>query len=142
MSERCEHVADAGELEPSRPNLTAFIVALGSVVVLLDISFDNVALKPIASGLGGRLSDLQWIVDAYTVAFASFLLSAGTAGDRFGNKRVFATGFLIFTIASVVCGAATSLPWLIGARVLQGIGAALIIPSSLTLMNHAYEDPG
>ncbi|MBV9733055.1 MAG: MFS transporter [Verrucomicrobia bacterium] len=142
MSEGCERVADAGELERSRPNLTAFIVCLGCVVVLLDISIVNVALKPIASGLGGRLSDLQWIVDAYTVAFASFLLSAGTAGDRFGNKRIFTAGFLVFTIASIVCGAASNLPALIGARVLQGIGAALIIPCSLTLMNHAYDDPG
>ncbi|PWT86318.1 MAG: hypothetical protein C5B58_01580, partial [Acidobacteria bacterium] len=142
MSERCERVADAGELEPSRPNLTAFIVCLGCVVVLLDISIVNVALKPIASGLGGRLTDLQWIVDAYTVAFASFLLTAGTAGDRFGNKRIFTAGFLVFTVASVVCGAATSLTALIGARVLQGIGAALIIPCSLTLLNHAYENPG
>src|SRR6202007_971824 len=142
MSERCEHVADAGEFERSRPNLTAFIVCLGCVVVLLDISIVNVALRPIATGLGGRLSDLQWIVGAYTVAFASFLLSAAPAGDRFGNKRVFAAGFFVFTIASIVCGAASNLPWLIGARVLQGIGAALIIPCSLTLLNHAYDDPG
>lgn len=117
-------------------------MCLGCVVVLLDISIVNVALRPIATGLGGRLSDLQWIVDAYTVTFASFLLTAGTAGDRFGNREVFAGGFLVFTIASIVCGAATNLAALIGARVLQGIGAALIIPCSLTLVNHAYEDPG
>ena len=102
MSDCFEDVIAAGEPARSRPNLTAFIVCLGCVVVLLDISIVNVALEPIALGLGGRLSDLQWIVDAYTVAFASFLLSAGTAGDRFGNKQVFAIGFLIFTIASVV----------------------------------------
>jgi DHA2 family methylenomycin A resistance protein-like MFS transporter len=139
MSDCCEDVVDAHE--PSRPNLTAFIVCLGCVVVLLDISIVNVALEPIALGLGGRLSDLQWIVDAYTVAFASFLLTAGTAGDRFGNKQIFAAGFLLFTIASVVCGAAGNLSGLIGARVVQGIGAALIIPCSLTLLNHAYDDP-
>jgi DHA2 family methylenomycin A resistance protein-like MFS transporter len=139
MPDCCGDVIDANE--PSRPNLTAFIVCLGCVVVLLDISIVNVALEPIALGLGGRLSDLQWIVDAYTVAFASFLLTAGTAGDRFGNKQVFAVGFLLFTIASVVCGAAGSLSGLIGARVVQGIGAALIIPCSLTLLNHAYDNP-
>jgi DHA2 family methylenomycin A resistance protein-like MFS transporter len=141
MSDCFEDVIAAGEPARSRPNLTAFIVCLGCVVVLLDISIVNVALEPIALGLGGRLSDLQWIVDAYTVAFASFLLSAGTAGDRFGNKQVFAVGFLLFTIASVVCGAAGNLPALIGARVVQGIGAALIIPCSLTLLNHAYNNP-
>jgi DHA2 family methylenomycin A resistance protein-like MFS transporter len=142
MSDCFENALSAGEFERSRSNLTAFIVCLGCVVVLLDISIVNVALKPIATGLGGRLSDLQWIVDAYTVAFASFLLSAGTAGDRFGNRQVFVAGFFVFTIASVVCGAASNLPALIGARVLQGIGAALIIPCSLTLLNHAYDNPG
>ncbi|HXM04156.1 MAG TPA: MFS transporter, partial [Chthoniobacterales bacterium] len=109
MSDRCENVLDTGAASRSSANLTAFIVCLGCVVVLLDISIVNVALKPVATGLGGRLSDLQWIVDAYTVAFASFLLSAGTAGDRFGNKRVFVAGFIVFTIASVVCGAAGNL---------------------------------
>jgi MFS transporter, DHA2 family, methylenomycin A resistance protein len=142
MSDCFENVLDVGEPDRSRPNLTAFIVCLGCVVVLLDISIVNVALRPIASGLGGTLSDLQWIVDAYTVAFASFLLTAGTAGDRFGNKRIFAAGFFLFTIASVVCGAAGSLPALIAARILQGIGASLIIPCSLTLLNHAYDNPG
>jgi DHA2 family methylenomycin A resistance protein-like MFS transporter len=128
-------------LERSRPNLTAFITCLGCVVVLLDISIVNVALQRISDGLGGKVSHLQWIVDAYTVAFASFLLSAGTAGDRYGNKRIFAAGFVLFTMASVFCGTANSLPALIAARVLQGLGAALIIPCSLTLLNHAFDDP-
>jgi len=141
MSDCFQEVVAAQAPERTRPNLTAFIVCLGCVVVLLDISIVNVALHPIAAGLGGNLSDLQWIVDAYTVAFASFLLSAGTAGDRYGNKQVFAGGFVLFTIASMVCGAATSMAALIGARVVQGIGAALIIPCSLTLLNHAYDDP-
>ena len=110
-------------------------------MVLLDISIVNVALQRISDGLGGKVSDLQWIVDAYTLAFASFLLSAGTAGDRYGNKEVFGAGFVLFTLASVFCGTATSLATLITARVLQGLGAALVIPCSLTLLNHAFEDP-
>lgn len=141
MSDCLENVVDAKELEGSRPNLTAFIVCLGCVVVLLDVSIVNVALQRISDGLGGKVSDLQWIVDAYTLAFASFLLSAGTAGDRYGNKQVFAAGFVLFTLASVFCGTATSLGWLIMARVVQGMGAALIIPCSLTLLNHAFDDP-
>jgi len=141
MSDSCETVVDAKGLEGSRPNLTAFIVCLGCVVVLLDVSIVNVALQRISDGLGGRLSDLQWIVDAYTLAFASFLLTAGTAGDRYGNKQVFGAGFVLFTLASVFCGTANSLPVLITARVIQGIGAALIIPCSLTLLNHAFDDP-
>ena len=141
MSDCVEPVVTGQAAQHGRPNLTSFIVCLGCVVVLLDISIVNVALHPIASGLGGSLSDLQWIVDAYTVAFASFLLSAGTAGDRYGNKQTFAAGFVLFTIASVVCGAAGNMAALIGARVVQGIGAALIIPCSLTLLNHAYDNP-
>jgi MFS transporter, DHA2 family, methylenomycin A resistance protein len=141
MSDRFENTVKVKGFEISRPNLTAFITCLGCVVVLLDVSIVNVALQRISDGLGGRVSDLQWIVDAYTLAFASFLLSAGTAGDRYGNKEVFGAGFVLFTLASVFCGTATSLVALIVARVLQGVGAALIIPCSLTLLNHAFEDP-
>ncbi len=141
MSDRCETVVNVSRLESNRPIFTAFITCLGCVVVLLDISIVNVALQRISDGLGGKVSDLQWIVDAYTLAFASFLLSAGTAGDRFGNKEVFGAGFVLFTVASVFCGTATTLATLIAARVLQGVGAALIIPCSLTLLNHAFEDP-
>jgi DHA2 family methylenomycin A resistance protein-like MFS transporter len=141
MSDSCESVVNAKGFEGGRPNFTAFITCLGCVVVLLDVSIVNVALHRISEGLGGKVSDLQWIVDAYTLAFASFLLSAGTAGDRYGNKRVFAAGFVLFTLSSVFCGAATSLAGLITARVVQGVGAALIIPCSLTLLNHAFDDP-
>ena len=142
MSDRLENVAGVRRHEVSRPNFTAFITCLGCVVVLLDVSIVNVALQRISDGLGGKVSDLQWIVDAYTLAFASFLLSAGTAGDRYGNKRVFGAGFVLFTLSSVFCGTAASMATLITARVLQGIGAALIIPCSLTLLNHAFHDPG
>src|SRR5258707_7706837 len=128
MSDSCETVVDAKGLEGSRPNLTAFIVCLGCVVVLLDVSIVNVALQRISDGLGGRVSDLQWIVDAYTLAFASFLLTGGTAGDCYGNKQVFWVGFVLFTLASVFCGSAYNPPPVITPRVLQGIGAALLIP--------------
>ena len=94
MSDSCQTVIDARRLENGRPNLTAFIVCLGCVVVLLDVSIVNVALQRISDGLGGRFSDLQWIVDAYTLAFASLLLTGGTAGDRYGNKQVFGFGLV------------------------------------------------
>src|SRR6202041_2548274 len=126
MSDRCENIAAIRNLENRSPAFTAFIACLGCVVVLLDVSIVNVALQRISNGLGGNISDLQWIVDAYTLAFASFLLSAGTAGDRYGNKEVFGAGFVLFTLASVFCGTAASFATLISARVLQGIGAALI----------------
>src|SRR5258708_33511590 len=97
MSDGCETVVDAKGLEGSRPKLTAFIVCLGCVVVLLDVSIVNVALQRISDGLGGRVSDLQWIVDAYTLAFASFLLTGGTAGGRYCEKKgVWAGGLPVF----------------------------------------------
>ena len=99
MSGRLENV-NVRDFERSRPNFTAFITCLGCVVVLLDVSIVNVALQRISDGLGGKVSDLQWIVDAYTLAFASFLLSAGTAGDRYGNKRIFAAGFVVRPLGS------------------------------------------
>ena len=141
MSDRLENVVEVTSPQGNRPCFTAFITCLGCVVVLLDISIVNVALQRISDGLGGNVSALQWIVDAYTLAFASFLLTAGTAGDRYGNKAVFGAGFILFTLASVFCGTASSLAALIAARVLQGLGAALIIPCSLTLLNHAFDDP-
>jgi MFS transporter, DHA2 family, methylenomycin A resistance protein len=112
--------------------------SLGFAVVQLDVSVVNVAIKPIGASLGGSVSDLQWIVNAYTVAFAALILSAGALGDRIGAKRVFLLGFVVFTVSSVLCGAAPNLGTLIAARAVQGVGAAILVPNSLNLLNHAY----
>src|SRR5258707_4530198 len=109
MSDSCETVVDAKGLEGSRPNLTAFIVCLGCVVVLLDVSIVNVALQRISDGLGGRVSDLQWIVDAYTLAFASFLLTGGTAGESVWNKQASCARVFPFSAASAFLGPAVKL---------------------------------
>ena len=115
--------------------------SLGFGVVQLDVSVVNVAIKPIGTDLGGSVSVLQWVVNAYTVAFAALILSAGALGDRIGSKRVFIAGFVLFTLASAACGLAPDLGVLIAARAVQGIGAAVLVPCSLTLLNHAYPDP-
>lgn len=78
------------------------------------------------------MSGLQWVVDAYILIFASWLLTAGTLGDHLGQKRIFLAGLLLFTIASKLCGAATSLETLIAAHLFQGIGTALMVPASLS----------
>src|SRR5580693_10325781 len=96
--------------------------SLGFGVVQLDVSVVNVAIKPIGADLGGGVSGLQWVVGAYTVAFAALILSAGALGDRIGAKRVFIAGFALFTVASAVCGLAPTLGVLIGARAVQGAG--------------------
>ena len=120
---------------------TLVAMSLGFAVVQLDISVVNVAIKSIGSALGGGVSALQWVVDAYTIGFAAFILTAGALGDRIGARRVFVSGFFGFMVASVACGLAPDLGVLVGARAIQGIGAAVLVPSSLTLLNHAYTEP-
>ena len=115
--------------------------SLGFGVVQLDVSVVNVAIEPIRADLGGTVGDIQWVVSAYTVVFAALILSAGALGDRIGAKRVFVAGFAVFTAASVGCGVAPSLGVLIGCRVVQGIGAAVLVPCSLSVLSHAYPEP-
>ena len=112
--------------------------ALGFGVVQLDVTIVNVAMQPIGAALGGSTTGLQWIVNAYTLALASLILSAGAWGDRIGAKRVFVGGFAMFILASAACGLAPSLGVLIAARAAQGIGAAVLIPCSLTLLTHSH----
>jgi DHA2 family methylenomycin A resistance protein-like MFS transporter len=115
-------------------------MSLGFAVVQLDVSVVNVAIKPIGAALGGGVSALQWLVGAYTLAFAALILSAGALADRIGAKRVFVGGFALFTACSVACGLAPSLHVLIAARAAQGVGAAILVPASLSLLAHAYPD--
>jgi len=115
-------------------------MSLGYGVVQLDITIVNTALNNIGASLGGGVSELQWIVSAYTIAFAAMILTAGALGDRIGAKKVFITGFAIFTTASLACALAANVAILIAARALQGLGAAILVPNSLALLNHAYSD--
>jgi MFS transporter, DHA2 family, methylenomycin A resistance protein len=121
--------------------LTLAAMSLGYGVVQLDVTIVNTALSSIGTSLGGGVSELQWVVSAYTIAFAAFILTAGALGDRIGAKRVFMTGFAIFTIASVACALAPNATLLIVARGVQGLGAAILVPNSLALLSHAYPDP-
>ncbi|MFL9949329.1 MFS transporter [Paraburkholderia agricolaris] len=111
---------------------------LSYVIVLLDTSIVNVALEPVAMSLHSDISGLQWVVNAYTLTFASLLLSGGALGDRIGAKTVYLAGLLIFACASALCGLAPNLPVLVAARIGQGVGAALLVPCSLTLINRAF----
>jgi DHA2 family methylenomycin A resistance protein-like MFS transporter len=116
--------------------------SFGFAVVQLDVTIVNVALPQIGLRLQASVAGLQWVVDAYTLSFAALLISAGVLGDRFGSRRAYLAGFLIFTAASVVCGLAPAIGILIGARALQGAGAALLVPTSLSILNHmAADDP-
>jgi DHA2 family methylenomycin A resistance protein-like MFS transporter len=121
--------------------LTLAAMSLGFAVVQLDVTIVNTALNSIGTGFGGGVSALQWVVNTYTIGFAAFILTAGALGDRIGAKRVFIGGFVVFTIASLGCALAPNLWILIAARAVQGIGAAILVPNSLALLNHAYRQP-
>jgi MFS transporter, DHA2 family, methylenomycin A resistance protein len=131
-----------GKSAPSNlsTSLTLAAMSLGYGVVQLDVTIVNTALNSIGASLGGGVSELQWVVSAYTIAFAAFILTAGALGDRIGAKRIFIAGFAIFTAASVACALAPNATLLIAARAVQGFGAAILVPNSLALLSHAYPD--
>jgi DHA2 family methylenomycin A resistance protein-like MFS transporter len=117
------------------------MACVGQFMVLLDSTIVGVALPDMQHRLHTDLSGLQWIVDAYVLLVAMLLLSGGVFADRFGRKRVYLSGAVVFTLASVLCAFAPSLAWLITGRVLQGIGAAAMSPGSLALLAAAYPVP-
>src|ERR1700684_1464389 len=96
--------------------LTLAAMSLGFGVVQLDVTIVNVAINSIGQSFGGGVAALQWVVSAYTIAFAALILTAGALGDRIGAKRVFMAGFAIFTLASLACALSPTLPLLIAAR--------------------------
>lgn len=117
------------------------VTCLGQFMVLLDNTIVGAALPDMQQRLHTQLTGLQWIVDAYVLLVAMLLLSGGIFADRFGRKRVYLTGVLVFTVASVLCSLAPSVGWLVAGRVLQGIGAAALSPASLALLAAAYPVP-
>jgi len=94
-----------------------------------------VAVPTLREHLAASTSGLLWIVDAYTLAFAALLLSTGLLSDRWGTRRAFQAGLIVFVVASVGCGLAPTVGWLIATRVVQGVGAALLAPTSLALIH-------
>ncbi|RFU46825.1 MFS transporter [Paraburkholderia sp. DHOC27] len=115
--------------------------SMSYTLVLLDASIVNVALESIGATLGGSIAGLQWVVNAYTLSFASLLLTGGTLGDRLGARNVYTAGLALFAFASALCGFAPNLLMLCCARALQGVGSALLVPCSLSLINRAYPEP-
>ena len=117
-------------------------VSIGFVVTQLDVTIVNIALPKIGADLHADVAGLQWVVDAYTLAFAVLMLSAGALGDRLGTRRMYAAGIVLFALASLACGLALDATMLVAARAVQGIGAAAMLPNSLALLNQSYgHDP-
>jgi len=116
-------------------------VALATFMTYLDNNIVNVALPSIARDLGATASELQWVVDAYTLVFAGLLLLAGTLGDRFGRRGVLLAGLAVFAVASAAAAAAGDVHVLIAERAVMGAGAAFIMPATLSLIVSVFTDP-
>ena len=123
----------------SRTGILAATI-LGSSMAFIDGTVVNVALPALQANLGATISDVQWVVEAYTLLLAALMLTGGAMGDRFGRRRVFAIGVAWFAVASIACGLAPSLPVLIAARALQGVGAAMMVPGSLAIISASFPD--
>jgi EmrB/QacA subfamily drug resistance transporter len=131
------------ELEDGRtvPSwLVLALVCVGQFMVVLDASIVNVALPSIQRDLHFSTTNLQWVVNAYTLTFAGFLLLGGRAADLFGRRRIFLVGLAVFTASSLLGGLAPNEAWLITARALQGLGAAILAPATLTILTASYPE--
>jgi EmrB/QacA subfamily drug resistance transporter len=131
-------VDDAPEARTGRPGLTLAITGAALFMVVLDNLVVTTALPSIRRDLGASVEQLGWFVNAYTLSFAVLLLPAAALGDRFGRRRIFLTGLGLFTVASACAALAPSSGALVTARAFQGVGAALVLPLSLTLLSAAF----
>jgi EmrB/QacA subfamily drug resistance transporter len=122
------------------PWVSVAIVCLAQLMVVLDATIVNVALPSIQHGLKLTTGNLQWVVNAYTLTFGGFLLLGGRLADLFGRRQLFFIGVTLFSVASLIDGVASSSGMLIGARALQGIGAALVSPATLAIVNTTFPD--
>src|ERR1700761_302882 len=130
----------AGTGDRGHPNRWRILAVLGAVAFMaqLDLFIVNIAVPAIGHSFGGSLSGLSWVLNAYAIVFAALLVPAGRLADHFGRRRFLLIGVTIFTLASAACAAAPSLPFLIGARAVQAVGAALIVPTSLGLLYPSF----
>ncbi|HKR89760.1 MAG TPA: MFS transporter [Phenylobacterium sp.] len=115
---------------------------LGSSLAFIDASAVNLTVPVIQQKLGGDFAAAQWIVNAYALLLGALVLAGGAAADRYGRRRVFIAGVALFAVASAACGLSPSLPALIAARALQGVGAAILTPASLALLGATFDEKG
>src|SRR6516165_1358476 len=120
--------------EENRKWWTLAAVSFGLFMIMLDNTVVNVALNSIQSSLHLKTSELEWVVTGYALTFGAFMLTGGKLADLFGRRRIFVVGLAIFTAASLACGLAGSASPLIAARVVQGLGAALMNPATLSII--------
>jgi EmrB/QacA subfamily drug resistance transporter len=125
----------------NHPNLILGICCMSLLIVGMDVTIVNVALPAIQHDLHATLSGLQWILDAYTLVLASLLMLSGSMSDRFGRRRVFQIGLVLFTGGSLLCSMARSIGELVAFRALQGLGASMLNPVALSIIANAFPEP-
>ena len=123
-----------------RRNITLAIVLCAQLMIVLDMTVVNIALPSMAIGLHLSATSLSWVLNAYALTFGGLLLLGGRAGDILGRKRVFIAGIILFSLASLLGGFATSQAWLLGARALQGVGGAIVAPTALSLITTNFPE--
>src|SRR4051795_10987262 len=123
-----------------RRRLILVLCCLAQFMVILDVSVVNVALPSIRDDLGFSVVDLQWVVNAYTLTFAGFLLLGGRAADLLGHRRVFIAGLLLFALASLAGGLSTGQETLVVARGVQGLGGAIVAPVTLSVLMTTFRE--
>jgi EmrB/QacA subfamily drug resistance transporter len=114
---------------------------LSLLMVSMDATIVNVALPDIRRDLQASLSGLQWVIDAYTIVLASFLMLGGATADRFGRRRVFRVGITLFALGSLLCSLAPGVGWLVAARIVQAAGGSMMNPVAMSIIVHAFDDP-
>jgi MFS family permease len=125
-------------MQTRRPWLTLAVLCLGTFAVLLDTTIVNVALPSLITGLHASLDQALWVVNGYLLVFAALLILAGRLGDRFGPRPMFTWGLALFAVASAACGAAQTPGQLIAARLFQGVGAAMLTPQSMVIIQRVF----
>src|SRR5882724_11029705 len=121
--------------------LALYVLTLGSLMIVLDVTIVNVALPSIRQDLGFSETSLAWVVNAYLLTYGGFLLLGGRLGDLFGQRRLFLAGIGLFTLASLACGLSTTQWMLVGSRTVQGLGGAVASAVSLSLMMTLFTEP-
>lgn len=124
----------------SRKWFALTILCVAQFMVILDVSIVNVALPSIERGLHFSQENLLWVLNAYALMFGGFLMLGGRVADKLGRRRVFVTGVVLFTVASLFCGLATSTGWLVAARAVQGLGAAILSPAALSILTVTFAE--
>ena len=121
--------------QTTRPGLVILVVSVAAFLASLDLFIVNIAFPEIRNAFGNAdLSAMSWILNGYTIVFAAFLNPAGRLGDRYGHRRIFLWGLAVFTVGSAACGLSGSFVALVASRVVQAVGAAMLMPSSLALL--------